>query len=675
LKWVLKNFVSRNAADDLLNILKKDFNVSQLRKINFKSIKNEWKRSFYVRKQKLLIEAPSKKTKFGEEEEVLRKRARTSEIPMTLIVKFTLFSISHILSKFLETPLAQTSIITSSSQIENDPEFSFYQHPCSAHWFSHFEQECKTHNKLPLALVLFFDPFEAIHNISRGALIIGVMNVKTKVLLSPYTKLPIGLIPNTINLDGVLGYFIEQLVYLEKDGVSIKTNSGVEQHYMVRVAYAAGDSKDLNAFVGIKGANSLFGCRMCWISHNKYTEAPSTAGIKTKDQILNIHRKYHPVLSARGKKGETKAIFHNFSMYADGLSEMFLLNADFMLQSPADILHNEQLGCLADEILHIFEEKIPKKKIPEVFDYFGKIIIPKGSVSLVGRLESMKNFRGNDWHTLACQLPIVLTHLNIGIGTDWYDCFIIHLQYYFILSQKSISKDDLNLFSQLYTQHHNVYKDLYPQDFIHERNGESVSSNRINFHLTNHWPVYIQLFGAPMYFSLEVYEHAIKILKKSHKNTNGKNPTEDVLENFLQLSLGVICDQTYQQFTAKDNLNKVKWPKKQVKDPQIQLGEKLMHWNTLKLHSSEFHSNDTIILKSGQIGILKEIWADKLGDFASVKLKVQCYDILGVYKNTPVWSELKLTEKMIIITPYQLKSKIYAWEVSNTMVACSTYLL
>jgi hypothetical protein len=641
----------------------------------------EWRRPFYINKHRLFIETPLKKSRFGadtsdeEGEERPRKRSRTDDPPEILLVKFTLFSIAHILTKFLETPLGQTSIIHSSSQIHHDPNFGFYQHPCSAQWFCHFEKQCELKQKLPLALVLFFDPFEAIHSISRGALMIGVMNVQTKVLLSPYTKFPIALIPHTIELDGVLSHFIRQLLYLEKDGISIQTTAGVSRNYMVQVAYAAGDSKDLNQFVGLKGANSLHGCRMCWISHDNYTEAPSTAAIKTKDQIVKIISTFYPDLSVYGKKGETQAIFHEFSLHPQGMSQMFLLEADFMLQSPADILHNEELGLLADEMLHIFEEKIPKNKIHEVFNQFSKIPVPKGSASLVGRLEHMKTYRGNDWHTLACQLPIVLTQLNIGIGTDWYQSLILHLQYYQILSQKLISKEDLDNFSTLYVQHHNIYKDLYPQDFVHQRNNQTVSSNRINFHLTNHWPIYIQLFGSPMYFSLEVFEHAIKMLKKSHKNTNGKNPTEDVIDNFLQLSLGIICDQTYDQFTAKANIKKVKWPKKKVKDSKLMLGEQLLHWNTLKLHSSQFHVSDTILLDDGTIGVLNGIWADPSGDFASTKLKIQIYNILGKFRNTPLWDELELSDKFIITTPSQLKAKIYCWKINNSIVAHSTYRL
>jgi hypothetical protein len=679
LKWFLKNFISRESADDLISILKSDFDLTKLIKPNFKSIKNEWKKTFMMKKVNLILKVPIKKTKFGadsdqEEEEQQPPRRRRRQNPEdihTIDVKFTVFSVSHILVSFLQTPLGQTSIIKSSSGYSQDPYLQSYHHPCSGEWFQHFEQQCQSEYKLPLALVLFFDPFEAIHSISRGALMIGVLNVKSKVLLSPYTKFPIALVPNNVELDGIIAYFIQQILYLEKDGISIINSSGEEENYMVRIAYAAGDSKDLNGFVGLKGPASLFGCRLCWISHDNYTDAPATAGIKSSSQIMKIHSTIFPSLSTHGLIGKAKKLFHNFSIHAKGLSEMFLIDADFMLQSPADLLHNEELGLLADEILHIFEDHIPKQKIPDVFAYFTKIPVPKCSVSLVGRLEHMKSFRGNDWKTLAFQLPIVLSHLNIGIGSDWYKCFILHLQYYRLLCQKLVSKENLADFQKYFVQHHNLYKDLYPGDFSHLRNNERFSSNKINFHLTNHWPIYIQLFGAPLFFSLEVFEHAIKLLKKAHKNTNGKNPTENVPENALQLSLGVVCDQTYEQFSKKELINKLKWPKTKVKDPKLHLGEQLFHWNTVKINSTQYHLHDTILLQDGQFGVIQGIWADNIGDFSSTKIKMLCYYLIGQYKPTPIWDEILLTEKSILITPAQIQSKIYTWSI-NTVSVCDT---
>ena len=49
------------------------------------------------------------------------------------------------------------------------------------------------------------------------------------------------------------GFFVHQILELEQNGLTVINADGVEQNFMVRVAYAAGDSKDLNGFIGLKG--------------------------------------------------------------------------------------------------------------------------------------------------------------------------------------------------------------------------------------------------------------------------------------------------------------------------------------------------------------------------------------------------------------------------------------
>jgi hypothetical protein len=597
-KWFVKNFLSRSAADELLSILRSDnFDTQQLKMTNFKAMKNEWKKQFAVQQKNLIFQVPQKVTKFGsnqvvdetdsseengkDEEDtappIKRTRIQSEPLP-TIPVKLTFFSISDILSQFLQSKLGTTSLIKSHLEINPpsnipsaDDTSRLYHHPCTGEWFRRFEIKCQSANKIPLAIILFYDPFEAIHQISRGAFMVSIMNLKTKVLLSPISKLPIGLIPPHVDFNDIKAYFVHQILQLEQNGLTIINADGVEQNFMVRVAYAAGDSKDLNGFIGLKGSNALFGCRLCWISNDNYDQVPSKAGIKTKDQLIQIHNTHYPNLKKRGLIQQTRQVFMDYSLFEEGISEMFLIDADFTIQSPADPLHNENLGILMKELTHIFQLKIPKNQIQNVFAEFTKIPTPKGSASLVGRLENMKGFRGNDWRTLAFQLPIVLTRLNIGIGSTWYKTFISHLQYYRILTEKSISEQQLGEFHHFFVDHHTNYKKLYPSDFSHQNNNAERSSSFINFHLGNHYPTYTRFLGAPIYLSLESYEHSIKFMKKAHKTTNGKNPTKDVVEGTLQLYIGIHCSQTYDQFTTKESTSKLKTKTTKVKDSKLQI--------------------------------------------------------------------------------------------------------
>jgi hypothetical protein len=231
--------------------------------------------------------------------------------------------------------------------------------------------------------------------------------------------------------------------------------------------------------------------------------------------------------------------------------------------------------------------------------------------------------------------------------------------------KKKIPEQQLQQFNTHYVDHHNLYYKLYPEDFSYmkkTRTGEVETSKcKINFHLTNHYPTVISFFGAPTYFSLEVFEHSIKYLKKAHKNTNGKNPSENVPHCLLDHNLGIYCDMTYDEFTAKHTKNNIKWKKNKVNDPLLYLGVHLHHYNSITIQSLKIYVGDTIALQGDQFALVKEIWGNKDADFASAKIKVEMFST-STFAEVPIWKRLELLPNSFqIIDAVQVSGKKYMW--------------
>ena len=302
------------------------------------------------------------------------------------------------------------------------------------------------------------------------------------------------------------------------------------------------------------------------------------------------------------------------------------------------------------------------EKIPQIFAAFAKLKTPRGVSSLVGRLEHMKNFRGNDWHTLSLQLPVVLYKLKIGIATPWFNSLIDHLKYYRIMWKKKITLNNIDQFKKYYVQHHKNYYQLYPEDFFYMREtkdgNKQTSKNKINFHLTNHIPTFIQIFGAPTYFSLEVFEHCIKYFKKAHKSTNGKNPTEQVPQIVFELFLGIYCNQTYKEFTKKSSKQKLKAQTKKVNDSICNMGEDWYHFNSITIGNSKYQIGDTVQLKTTHMAIVKGIWGDKEGT-PSAKIKIVYLSPTQRFPPISIWCELQLTLEAELIFPSEIRGKNY----------------
>jgi hypothetical protein len=476
--------------------------------------------------------------------------------------------------QFLLSPLGKTSLITTYTQ--ND---QYYEHPCSGNWFKEFMLECPP-DSIPVALTVFFDHFEGTHNASYGAFLVGILNLQSKVLLSPISKLCVAIVPPQLSIEHVKHFLLEDLIQLQNYGLTVKDpQGGIETQYYVKVAFPSGDSKDLNNFIGFSGFNAKHGCRACWVDRDNLQHYEKKFPAKNKTQILEIYSEAAD-LQQMNEDSAAKKLLKQKSL-PSMLSPFFLLKGDWCQQSPRDFLHAEILGLLKKELTLIFKDKLAPEAIGKIGSIFKNMMFPKGETNIASKLNKVGCFNGREIRTLATALPFALYNL-FSPTEPWFHCFLIHCFYFQLLSQMRILKEHKSIIEKYIKDHHLLFKELYPNAFTftkEKKDGTTAvyCSPFINFHHSIHAFSDIDLFGACQYYSAEPYEHKIKHLKIVTKLTNFKNPSQDIpLADYYKN-----LDIWQKPFGEKISNIKTFWRRNRVFDPLCPFGVKHYHWNSI----------------------------------------------------------------------------------------------
>ncbi len=560
------------------------------------------------------------------------------------------------LQQFLESPLGKSSLITTYTQ--ND---QYYEHPCSGNWFKQFIQECPP-TSIPIALTVFFDHFEGTHNASYGAFLVGVLNLQSKVLLSPISKLCVAVIPPQLSIEHVKGILLEDLLQLQTFGLSVTNPQGDQTHYYVKVAFPSGDSKDLNNFIGFSGFNAKHGCRACWVDRDNLQNYEKKFPAKTTSQIVEIYSEVAG-LQLMNEQSAAKKLLKQKSL-PNVMSSFFLLRGDWCLQSPRDFLHAEILGLLKKELTLIFKEKLSPEAIGKIGSIFQNMIFPKGETNLASKLNKVGCFNGREIRTLATALPFALYNL-FSPDEPWFQCFLYHCFYFQLLSQMRILKENRFIIETYIKDHHLLFKQLYPTAFTftkEKKDGTTAvySSPFINFHHSIHIFPDMDLWGACQYYSAEPYEHKIKHLKIVTKLTNFKNPSQDIplADHYKNIE---IWQKPYSEKISK---LETFWRRNRVFDPLCPFGIKYYHWNSVTLPNSIRLEKEVFVMLSNGLALkILEIWGRKECISAdSILLKVLAFSVLQPVSSFPIWEQAQPTQiEVHDIT--QIEKKVCGWQI------------
>jgi hypothetical protein len=206
--------------------------------------------------------------------------------------------------------------------------------------------------------------------------------------------------------------------------------------------------------------NSHFGCRKCWVPLKELGNVVQEYPMKTALEIKSLHKACEEMKENISPRAAAQ-LFKRYSIPNLPLSPVFHLSGDWCQQSPGDLLHAERLGNLKAEICHILYEKITPEQFKIVANKISSIQPPRGGTNLGNSLMSAAKFTGKQIDTLSYVLPIALYSV-VDISQVWFHCFLAHLSYYRILSEKNISREKLGEIKQLMKIHHEVYRELYP---------------------------------------------------------------------------------------------------------------------------------------------------------------------------------------------------------------------
>ena len=314
---------------------------------------------------------------------------------------------------------------------------------------------------MPLGLTIFFDHYEGSQNVSYGAYILGVLNLKSQALLSPTTKMCLAIVPYALDVEITRELVLGELREMQDNGLSVKYEDGSVTQFHVRIAFACGDSKDLNGFIGLGNFNSKFGCRSCWVDTNNLKNYHVNFPSKTSFEIQNIYKEA-TLLENVNEPGEAKKLLTSSSLPLKPLSFFFChLIGDWCKLSPRDILHAELLGLLKKEMSHLFKDVLEVEAVEKIIAILQQSVFPKGETNLAKKLDKISSFNGRELKSLVYVLPFAFINL-FHPETPWLKCFLKHCYYFRLLTRIKFPKTDKLMIEHLISEHHFEYSQLYP---------------------------------------------------------------------------------------------------------------------------------------------------------------------------------------------------------------------
>jgi hypothetical protein len=353
------------------------------------------------------------------------------------------------------------------------PDEDFYGHPCSASWFKDFCSICPP-GKVPLGLVLFFDHYEGSQNTSYGTYLLGVLNLKAEVLLSPISKMCVAVVPYHLDVEISRELILKEIKLLEDNGLAVPNGDKDETFtdFFVRLAYVSGDSKDLNGFIGLGSFNSIHGCRACWVHKDEIKNYWHISDKKTETQIKTFFQQAVEYQNNNEDK-LAAALLQQKSIPFQPLSFFFTkFSGNWCKLSPRDILHAELLGLFKKELVHIFRDVLEPEAVEKVIIILQQSVFPKGDTNIGNKLDKIGSFNGREIKSLIYVLPFALFNLHDS-NEPWLNCFIKHCHYYRLLTQPKIPKISKILIENLIRDHHMLYAQLYEsksQYFVFSQN-------------------------------------------------------------------------------------------------------------------------------------------------------------------------------------------------------------
>jgi hypothetical protein len=367
---------------------------------------------------------------------------------------FTCSSASSLLTFFLESPYGKSALISTYL-----PDEDYYHHPCAGDWFKQFVQECPS-TKIPLALTLFFDHYEGTQNTSYGVYLLGILNLRSEALLSPTSKMCLAVVPPQLDLPQVQEFILEELKELQEYGLFLCNHEGVSTEYYVRIAFAAGDSHDLNNFIGIGSFGSTYGCRSCWVNRKNIQNYTKKFPEKNYDEIRKLYLDISE-LANNGDLSGAKKLQKEYSLLSPPISSFILLSGNWCKWSPRDILHAELLGLLKKELNNIFKYHLSSSQVEKLVQILSNFKFPRNEQHVVNKINKVSCFNGREIKNMISILPYGLFQI-ISHDEPWLECFIKHCHYYQLLSQTAIKKTNRLIMEKQISDHHILYKSLYP---------------------------------------------------------------------------------------------------------------------------------------------------------------------------------------------------------------------
>jgi hypothetical protein len=576
LAWRSKYNLSEKSMEELFSILKSDtFKVDDVRKSYH--LLNSVESEDFTTIQKVDLVGISPEVPNG--------------IPITL------YSIRDVLTKYLSSPVGFSTIV---------PKFTG-----DLKTFGHFTtglyfyELCSFINKeypheIPLCLLLFHDPFRIGKKNKCGNIYLGILNSEENILLSPKTKMVLSILPRGVPVNIILKPLVEEIKELIRNPLEIVIRNQ-KILFFVTISMFGGDSFDLNKFCGLRSFQSGSGCRSCWVPRDQIKNFQNKFGRKKKEIVISLQSKYQQYANKNMKTAVEDATsvlgIPNSATHSPILD---IPGTDPCLLSPIDLLHNERLGLIQKEVLHIYE----KLEEPQKSQFIKKLVqlpLPKNCDNLLPTIfDKPSKLSGKEWGLIMWNSPLALVGV-IPVTSLQYKCLILHACYYRLLCKDKLNMDQLDKMVTLIEKHHTLYRELYPEDFQYENSlGNSVDTSFINFHSSQHWKEFYLLFGAAKYFSVEALEAKHKLLKDIIRScTNHKN-----LSTYLPLlDFKQMFSSTLKHVTNTDERIILHNKRKKVSDKEFLENlpptsiKNLHHYHTVSFFSSSIRASDYILFR------------------------------------------------------------------------------
>lgn len=341
--------------------------------------------------------------------------------------------------------------------------------------------------------------------------------------------------------DKCLGSLIEEIKFLEKNGIVLNLPSG-ETPVTLILGLIVGDNLGVNSICDLsRSFSATHYCRFCTFNKNQ-AKFCSKIPLDNKRTIEN----YNSALL-------------NLSFKQSGIQKNSIFNSipsfHVMKNYFVDLMHDVYEGICHYNLTHVLNYYINKIKLfsLETFNrrklnfHYGPI--DKDSISGEITLNDIKNKKlkmsGNEMKCFIKYFPLIIGDL-ITQGDEVWQFLINFLNIIDILLSKAISNEKLLFLSEIIEQHLNDYVRLFDD------------SLKPKHHLLIHYPEVIKYSGVPTNYWCFPFEAKHKEIKSYARVTNSRKNICLTLGKKAQLSLSSFLTQPVRQSIVVESSHEIK---------------------------------------------------------------------------------------------------------------------